>query len=336
MAKCLLTAACLRCLHLAETDKEGWATFQSFLSHAEQRGEKNAELEEYHREHCVEFVRDVCERGEDYSDQDILTMIGIMETNGLDISLGKGYGELMGFYPVFSNLNHSCLANAKPVKKRDHTVEVRAKRGIRAGEEICIQYLLDTQPTRLRRQLIARKWFFLCSCLRCSDKTEAGTFLDGLKCQSRSCEGRVLPVSPLDPETEYSCDQCEAETSNTEVINILQRAESEACRRVGVDRAIQHMEAVIERFGDVLLETNYVMTNIKMKLGCLYGNLPPSSVLGKMSPDELQRKLDYCKQGLAVINILDEGNLGENTWKLRLEKEIMRTNLVLLKIIQSL
>ena len=280
----------------------------------------------------MEFVRDVCERGEDYSDQDILTMIGIMATNGLDISLGKGYGELMGFYPVFSNLNHSCLANAKPVKKRDRTVEVVAKREIRAGEEICIQYLLETQPTRLRRELIARKWLFLCSCPRCSDRTEAGTFLDGLQCQTRNCGGRVLPVSPLDTETEYSCEQCETEISRSELDTILQQAESEACRRVGQDGAIQHMESVLERFGDVLLETNYVMTNIKMKLGCLYGNLPPSSVLAKMSPAELQRKLDYCKLGLAVINILDEGNLGENTWKLRLEKEIMRTNLVLLKI----
>ena len=292
------------------------------------------ELEDFHREHCVEFVRDVCERAEDYSDQDILTMIGIMTTNGLDISLGKGYGELMGFYPVFSNLNHSCLANAKPVKKRDHTVEVRAKRGIRAGEEICIQYLLDTQPTRLRRQLIARKWLFLCSCGRCEDRTEAGTFLDGLQCQARSCEGRVLPVSPLDSKTQYSCDQCQAETSHTEVHTILHQAESEACKRVGTERAIQHMESVIEKYGDILLETNYVMTNIKMKLGCLYGNLPPSSVLAKMSPSELQRKLDYCKQGLAIINILDEGNIGENTWRLRLEKEILRTKFVLLKIIQ--
>ena len=292
------------------------------------------ELEDFHREHSVEFVRDVCERAEDYSDQDILTMIGIMTTNGLDISLGKGYGELMGFYPVFSNLNHSCLANAKPVKKRDHTVEVRAKRGIRAGEEICIQYLLDTQPTRLRRQLIARKWLFLCSCGRCSDRTEAGTFLDGLQCQARSCQGRVLPVSPLDTETQYSCDQCQAETSHTEVDTILHQAESEACKRVGAERAIQHMESVIEKYGDILLETNYVMTNIKMKLGCLYGNLPPSSVLAKMSPSELQRKLDYCKLSLAIVNTLDEGNIGENTWKLRLEKEILRTNFVLLKIIQ--
>ena len=284
----------------------------------------------------MEFVRDVCERGEDYSEQDILTMIGIMNTNGLDISLGKGYGELMGFYPLFSNLNHSCLANAKPVKKRDQTVEVRAKRGIRAGEEICIQYLLETQPTRLRRQLLARKWMFLCSCLRCQDRTEAGTFLDGLQCQVKRCEGRVLPVSPLESETEYSCDQCGARTPHTEVDNILQRAESEACQRVGTERAVEHMESVIQRYGDILLGTNYVMTNLKMKLGCLYGNLPPSSVLAKMSPEELQRKLDYCKQGLDIINILDEGNLGENTWKLRLEKEIMRTKLVLLKIIQSL
>ena len=292
------------------------------------------ELEDFHREHCVEFVRDVCERGEDYSDQDILTMIGIMATNGLDISLGKGYGELMGFYPIFSNLNHSCLANAKPVKKRDQTVEVRAKRKIQAGEEICIQYLLDTQPTRLRRQLLARKWLFLCSCPRCSDRTEAGTFLDGLQCQSSSCEGRVLPVSPLDTKTEYSCDLCQTETSQTEVNNILQQAESEACRRVGADKAIKHMESVIEKYEDILLESNYVLTNIKMKLGCLYGNLPPSSILSKMSPEELQRKLDYCRQGLAIINILDEGNIGENTWKLRLEKEILRTNFVLLNIIQ--
>ena len=76
----------------------------------------------------------------------------------------------MGFYPLFSNLNHSCLANAKPVKRRDMSVEVRAKRMIPAGEEISIQYILETQPTRLRRQLIARKWFFLCSCPRCTDR----------------------------------------------------------------------------------------------------------------------------------------------------------------------
>ena len=78
----------LRCLHLAETDSEGWASFQSFLSHQEEREREDGDLQDYHAEHSVQFVRDVCERAEDYSEQDIHRMIGIMSTNALDISLG--------------------------------------------------------------------------------------------------------------------------------------------------------------------------------------------------------------------------------------------------------
>ena len=339
----------LRCLHLAETDKEGWQTFQSFLSHEKERERSNKELQEYHAEHSVQFVREICERGGDYTEQELHRMIGIMSTNALDISLGivmsvmeryklltlmpgKGYGELMGFYPLFSNLNHSCLANAKAVKRRDKCVEVRAKRGIRAGEEICIQYLLETQPTRVRRELIARKWFFQCSCLRCSDRTEAGTFLDGLKCRAVGCGGTVLPVSPLESLSDFSCHLCEAKTSASEVTAIVQGAEAEACRRVGREVAIDHMESVIEKYRDILHETNYIVLSLKMKLACLYGNLPPSSVLAKMSPRELQRKSDYCRQGLHVIYTLDEGNVGENTWKVRLEKELKRTNFILFQL----
>ena len=102
--------------------------------------------------------------------------------NSLDIDTGDGHGDLMGFYPVFSNINHSCISNCKPVKTKDMRVEVRAKRDIEAGEEISIQYLIETQPTRVRRQLIYRKWFFMCSCDRCQDNTECGTYLDALLC----------------------------------------------------------------------------------------------------------------------------------------------------------
>ena len=46
--------------------------------------------------------------------------------------LGAGYGELMGFYPVFSNINHSCISNSKVIKdKTSLKVEVRAKRDIK-------------------------------------------------------------------------------------------------------------------------------------------------------------------------------------------------------------
>ena len=113
---------------------------------------------------------------------------------------------------------------------------------------------------------------------------------------------------------------------------IVGEAEAEACRRVAREEAIEHMESVIERYRDILHHSNYVILSLKMKLACLYGNIPSSSVLTKLSPAELQRKADYCRQGLDIINILDEGNIGENTWRLRLEKEMMRANFLLFQM----
>ena len=38
----------------------------------------------------------------------------------------------MGFYPVFSNINHSCISNSRVIKdKTSMKVEVRAKRDIK-------------------------------------------------------------------------------------------------------------------------------------------------------------------------------------------------------------
>ena len=60
-------------------------------------------------------MRDMCEYREELTGDEIHKMIGIMSVNSLEIELG----EEMGFYPTFSNINHSYLANAKPVKLKE-------------------------------------------------------------------------------------------------------------------------------------------------------------------------------------------------------------------------
>ena len=139
--------------------------------------------------------RDICEFRDTFSEAEIQRMIGIMSVNSLGIDLGPDHGELMGFYPLFSNLNHSCLANSRPVKRPDLGVEVRATRRILRGEEICFRYVVETQPTRSRRDLIHRKWFFICECVRCKDPTESGTYLGALKCSNK--EVRVKKVMAI-------------------------------------------------------------------------------------------------------------------------------------------
>ena len=93
----------------------------------------------YHEEHGVEFVRDMCEYREELTGDEIHKIIGIMSVNSLEIELGEGYGEEMGFYPAFSNINHSYLANAKPVKLKDKAVQVVTKNRVKEGEEINFQ-----------------------------------------------------------------------------------------------------------------------------------------------------------------------------------------------------
>jgi hypothetical protein len=82
------------------------------------------------------------------TEEEIHRVIGIFSINSLEVELGPGHGEEMGFYPAFSNINHSCLANARVVKLPDKSVEVRAKAWVAEGEEVTIQYLTEMLPTR--------------------------------------------------------------------------------------------------------------------------------------------------------------------------------------------
>merc|ERR1712015_391153 len=114
----------------------------SFLSHCEGRRANRAQWA-FLQEHSVEMVRDVCELEDEVGEEELHKIIGIFTINSLEVELEEGYGEEMGFYPTFANINHSCISNAKVVKLLDKRVEVRAKARIPAGEEITIQYLTE-------------------------------------------------------------------------------------------------------------------------------------------------------------------------------------------------
>ena len=320
----------LRCISLSQSNPEKWKIFWSFLSHCDERRDSNRDLWNYHSEHSVEFVRDICEM-KNWSEEDIHKMIGIMTVNGLDVNLGEdsGAGELIGFYPIFSNLNHSCLANSCPIKLPDMSVEVRAQVAIPEGEEICFRYVTETQPTRLRRGLLQRKWFFSCDCVRCSDRTEAGTYLDGLLCTVTNCNGVILPVSPLDNDTDYSCDKCGTILAKSEALSILQNAEIEAGKKVPRQETIAYLEKFVVKFQDILHPTNYIMLTVKMKLGFLAGNMPPNSLLSKMTEDEVLRKMQHCQDVINVLDKLDQRNMGEGKWRARLSKEIIKSKMLI-------
>ena len=102
-------------------------------------------------------------------------------------------------------------------------VQIRARFSIPAGEEITTSYLRPTQDTQARRQLLAHTWHFWCHCARCQDNTEGGTFLAAILCNTCGA-GPVLPQQPLDPESAWACQRCQASISHEEQETLLQRS----------------------------------------------------------------------------------------------------------------
>lgn len=59
------------------------------------------------------------------------------------------------------------------------------------------------QGTLKRREHIKHSKFFECSCGRCCDPTELGTYASAFRCPK--CGGRVLPRAPLDGAAPWGC-----------------------------------------------------------------------------------------------------------------------------------
>ena len=222
------------------------------------------------QEHSVEMTRDTCELGDEVTEEELHRLIGIFMINSLEVELGPGHGEEMGFYPVFSNINHSCLANARLVKLPDKSIEVRAKAAIKEGDEVTIQYLTETLPTLARRPMLGRKWHFECSCRRCLDPAECGLHIGSLLCTSNHCSGNVLPLQPLNPDSDFGCQRCGKTLSVKEVSNITAAAE-EDLRKCGVGEIVENLERFLHVYSLRLHHRHQLIFTASLRLGWVYG-----------------------------------------------------------------
>jgi hypothetical protein len=68
-----------------------------------------------------------------------------------------------------------------------------------------LQNALCVQGTLKRRDHLKESKFFDCTCARCSDPTELGTYAGALKCPQCST-GVVLSTAPLDRDADWQCN----------------------------------------------------------------------------------------------------------------------------------
>ena len=156
---------------------------------------------------------------------DLLRGIGIFCTNAAYMGHRNGRWLL----PTFSFLSYSCVCNSRFFISPEGKVVVRAQTPIKSGEEITISYFPNHQGNVLRRQTIQDLWFFTCTCRRCQDKTELGTFLSSVKC--RKCkdekEGFLLPEDVSNLQSGWECGNCGILISHITMLKLVHTLSTE-------------------------------------------------------------------------------------------------------------
>lgn len=119
-------------------------------------------------------------------------------------------------------IGHSCIANTRNSFTKSGKIIVRAAVPISKGTKICFNYVDPLLWTAKRQMELEQTKFGSCSCQRCVDPTELGTYVNGIYCKMcPTLKGILLPIKPLKKETDWICNKCSDRKSDAFVANLL-------------------------------------------------------------------------------------------------------------------
>ncbi|KAJ8680302.1 hypothetical protein QAD02_016089 [Eretmocerus hayati] len=105
------------------------------------------------------------------------------------------------------------------------------------GDHLSTTYTHVLWSTRARHEHLRETKYFSCICSRCADPTELGSHLGSLKCPCG--KGWMTPEQPLQPDSDWSCDQCPGMLSSSEVLQLTDRLSEEVDAAMSVaDKSI--------------------------------------------------------------------------------------------------
>ena len=188
-------------------------------------------------------------------------------------------------------------------------VVVRAQTDVPAGTEITISYTDTLAGNVVRRQTIKDLWYFLCSCERCTDTTELGTFISAVKCRmcaGNNCESYILPRDSQDMGSDWCCHLCTNIISNQTIVTLIKGLTSKVKEKFDDLCSVRNLIANLEEF---LHPNHFLILELKQK----WVNLAAKS--NKTGKDDLETMISYISEITKINKTIDPGltlTLGEN------------------------
>lgn len=283
-AYCVITP--LRILLMKKSDPKQHEAIMSLESHIEDR--INTPLYRILKANMVTFMQQVLGLST-ICEETILRTAGILDTNAFDIRNNEIQRKARGVYLTATLLAHDCNPNTKHVYVDDsYCTAIIATVPISKGTVLTTSYTQPLWGTLARRSHLQTVKCFTCSCDRCKDPTEFGTYLGSINCSKcnplkdspkLSALPKMLSIDPLNNAAEWKCERC-----NHKIPARQMTWGNDAIRKEIQSLGTTHpkpFEEFLEKYKQALHPTNYHILEVKYTLAQMYGNLPGFTFIGK-------------------------------------------------------
>lgn len=288
----------LRCLLTKDSDHKKWETISNLQDNVDNI--VNTDVGNIIQRNVVDFLKYFINyKGSDSAE--VYRICGILFTNSFEL---KHNGQkVRGLYPHASMLAHDCLPNTKRCFDDNLTLIIRSTVAIKKGDPITTTYTSKLWNTLQRRRQLQTTKFFLCSCQRCSDPSELGTELSTLLC-SECGDGHIISLEPFDENSSWSCQKC----NNTILGKDVALTEQQLCQELrSLDQSsAKPLEEFLDHYQRTFHPKHRFIVEAKYALIKLYGN-HPNCRYRDMRREQLERKVNYCRELLEFANVIDPG-----------------------------
>ncbi|KAF7283536.1 hypothetical protein GWI33_000340 [Rhynchophorus ferrugineus] len=295
----------LRCLYQKQFLSEVWKKLDLLESHCEER--KNTSKYEKDRTVVAQFILTFFKLRNIFTEEDVLRICGIVNVNGHEVPLTSP--PYVAIYETTSMFEHNCRANCNKTFTDKGLVLIKAGTSIKKGDHLSICYTDPLWGTVNRRHHLYESKFFWCSCKRCSDVTELGTYFSAMRCQSSECNGYLLPPTFLinnsnEKPPNWRCSKCCATSTAHHMQDLLDR--------IGQD--LQELpkgesspaKAFIQTCEKYLHTNHYYLTDVRFALSQLIGHENQRGLPG-CSDEDLELKARLCQSLANLLKILAPG-----------------------------
>ncbi|XP_049876227.1 SET domain-containing protein SmydA-8-like [Pectinophora gossypiella] len=288
----------LRALLKRTTKPEEWAEFMKLETHLEER--KGTSIWEYHNG-TVKFIESFGLL-DGVQDQDLVQKIcAAIDVNSIEVRgplvVGIGCSEILrGVYLKAALLAHDCTPNTHMSINDNNLLVCHASTDIKKGDIIYYNYTDPLKGTALRQQHLLVGKYFKCTCARCSDNTELGTYISSALCPH--CKELATEL-----EGEWKCTKCDKKLES-EVLGYKLQCCSDKFDIIN-KKDEKELEEYIKNVSLVLGPNHYLLLEAKQTLAGVLRDV----INREPRPTKklLRRKIQLCQEILPVIEKLSPG-----------------------------